>query len=126
MNGSWVSSSIFLIRRGHWWWYEVKTRIHHFFTTIKIKPYNPDTQFLFFDKEILQLKSIQTLFNVQLSVSLRNIKRAVKRKIFELRRLATAGIDTREENRLLNLIGVHYFRKSVFIMLNKPACTIKR
>lgn len=42
------------------------------------------------------------------------MKRVIKRKIGELKRLTTARLDKSEESRILNLVDVDYFRNSVF------------
>lgn len=69
--------------------------------------------FFFTDKEQAQIHSISRVFNIQPSLCLWHLKRAIKRKISEERRKETCRLEAMEESELLNLIAIHYFRSTV-------------
>lgn len=76
----------------------------------KLKP-----TFFFTDKDVAQIKSIQTVFSLRPSLCLWHIKRAMKRKIIDLRKRGHSRLSTQKERELLQLVDIHFFRSSAIL-----------
>lgn len=71
--------------------------------------------FFFTDKEQAQISAIKNAFSLCPSLCLWHVKRAIMRKIADAVKKGESNLAVPDQNRVLEMIDLHYFRSSVFM-----------
>lgn len=85
-----------------------------FLNAVKQKLLELRPEFFFMDKEVAHINAIKTIFHIDPSLCLWNLKRAIKRRVADLRKGVYVFRNGNNEIILLKIVDAHFFRSPVF------------